>query len=418
MKVFVSYARNDLVGGELERFLEELETDLRSSLGEKAEVLFRDLNNLRLGDDWKPGLEEALKTSSILLAICSPSFFKSVPCGKEFAIFLNRLAKARSAYPRIDYRAIFPVIWTPPLEEIPANVKRFQFDHADLPKNYAENGLRPLFRMSRFRDDSLTFTSVLAKSIIQTRTNPLPPSNEIAPFDQTASAFASRVAGGHSSQIREANLVTVFMAVGRKSELEAVRSIVGSYDNEGKRWRPFMPDSSLSISAEAQGVIAGEDLESVVLPLDQALCDKITAAEERNEIVVVLADPWTLQLQPYADQLKPFDKRLSANCAFIVVWNKEDQETIQKSGELESKLREIFFNKMAVPPPGHLFSGVDSRTGFLTEFKKALTEAKIRVIQVASRHRRADHAGLQQLASQAGISVTAPAVLQNAGGQQ
>src|SRR5215211_1620340 len=49
MRVFVSYARNDLDGGELDRFLEELGRDLKATLGDKAEVLFRDLKDLRLG---------------------------------------------------------------------------------------------------------------------------------------------------------------------------------------------------------------------------------------------------------------------------------------------------------------------------------------------------------------------------------
>jgi hypothetical protein len=50
MKIFVSYARNDLEGGELEAFLVELERDLKGLTGDKAEMLFRDLKDLRLGD--------------------------------------------------------------------------------------------------------------------------------------------------------------------------------------------------------------------------------------------------------------------------------------------------------------------------------------------------------------------------------
>jgi hypothetical protein len=77
MKVFVSCARNDLKGGELEEFLKQLEIDLELTLGEKASVLLRDLRDLELGAKWKPELEEALRTSSICLAICSEFYFKS-----------------------------------------------------------------------------------------------------------------------------------------------------------------------------------------------------------------------------------------------------------------------------------------------------------------------------------------------------
>src|ERR1700730_615857 len=127
MKVFISYARNDLDGGELESFLKELDTDLKSKLGEKARVLFQDLKDFRLGDEWEPKLEEALRTSSIMLAICSPSFIPSEYCDKEFTAFLDRLTRARAATPGANYRAIFPIVWTP-APNVPANIERFQFD--------------------------------------------------------------------------------------------------------------------------------------------------------------------------------------------------------------------------------------------------------------------------------------------------
>src|SRR4051812_5018265 len=97
MKVFVSYARNDLDGGELENFLVELERDLKGLTGKKTVILFRDLKDLRLGDHWKPALEDALKTSALMLAVCSSSYFKSDYCGKEFAVFLDRLTNAPNA---------------------------------------------------------------------------------------------------------------------------------------------------------------------------------------------------------------------------------------------------------------------------------------------------------------------------------
>src|SRR5258707_168774 len=122
-----------------------------------------------------------------------------------------------------------------------------------------------------------------------------------------------------------------------------------------------MPEANDSIMLEAQRAALDEGLASEVLTLDQELCDKIDAAENSNEIVVVLADPWTLRLRKYADHLRRFDRRLSANCAFIVVWNKKDEETTQKSTELEDNLGNIFLNKMTFPPPGHLFIGVDNR---------------------------------------------------------
>ena len=424
MKVFVSYARNDLKGGELEEFLKQLEIDLEVTLGEKASVLFRDLRDLELGAQWKPELEEALRTSSICLAICSESYFKSPACGKEFAIFRDRLAEAGRQDPAAGYRAIFPIIWMPTLGAIPAaEIRHFQFDHVELPANYRD-GLRPMFRLSRLKDDALTFTTVLSASIAQALRKPLPPANARPSFDKIrvpggfSGSTTAAATGIGSDQERKTNRVRVVIAVGRKAELAAVRTIVSSYEDEGRLWRPFMPDSPLSIMAEAQGVVAREDLESIILPLDSQLCDRIDEAEKNNEIVLVLADPWTLKLSAYADQIKPFDRRLSVNSALIVVWNRNDDETNQRNAELEDALNGIFLNKMIFPPPGHLFSGVGSCAEFTAQLKGALVEAKLRVIHAASRHRRVEDARLKEQAGQAGINVAVAPVLQNVGAQQ
>lgn len=79
------------------------------------------------------------------MAVCSPNFFNSEYCGKEYAAFLDRLARAPN--PPAGGRAIFPVACVPSRKEMPAEIKRFQFDHARLPGGYAEIGLRPLFHL-------------------------------------------------------------------------------------------------------------------------------------------------------------------------------------------------------------------------------------------------------------------------------
>ncbi|MDE5446376.1 TIR domain-containing protein [Bradyrhizobium sp. CSA207] len=101
---------NDLTGGDLERFLKVLDQELKILKGWTTSVLFRDVQNLWLGQEWKPTLEEALKSSALLMPICSPSFLNSDYCGKEFAAFLNRLGRAPNP-PAGGHGAIFPVIW-------------------------------------------------------------------------------------------------------------------------------------------------------------------------------------------------------------------------------------------------------------------------------------------------------------------
>jgi FxsC-like protein len=420
MKIFVSYARNDLDGGELEAFLVELERDLKARTGDKAEMLFRDLKDLRLGDQWKPALESALKTSRLLLAICSSSFCNSEYCGKEFAVFLDRLDKASQAHVGSNFRAIFPIVWLPPSGGMPQNIKRFQFAHAQLPKTYTDDGLRPLFRLARNRDDALDFVSVLARQMADALAVPLPEAETLTPLDRMPNAFASGgAAAAQNNQpavSKKTNCVTIIVAAGQKLELEQVRAILASYDDDCRMWRPFIPESDRSIWAEAATVAGSENLGSEVLPVDDQLIKRIEKAEENNEIVLLLVDPWTLLLPHYADRIKPFDKRYSANCAMIAIWNGNDEETKRRSEDLEKVLGDVFPHKIHFVPSGHVFTGVQSRSELLFHLKQAITEAKLRIIQVTSRHRRAEQPLLQRQAAEAGIDVTAPALLRNTSG--
>jgi FxsC-like protein len=372
-----------------------------------------------LGDQWKPALESALKTSRLLLAICSSSFFNSEYCGKEFAVFLDRLDKASKAHVGSNYRAIFPIIWLPPSGQMPENIRRFQFVHSQLPKIYAAGGLRPLFRLARNRDDALDFVSVLARQMADALAAPLPEAETLSPLDQVVNAFASlgpAATQGDPAVSKKTNCARIIVVAGQKLELEKVRTILASYDDDCRMWRPFFPESDRSIWAEAATVAGGENLGSEVLPVDDQLIKRIEKAEESNEILLLLVDPWTLLLPHYADWIKPFDKRYSANCATIAIWNGNDEETKRRSPELEDALGKVFPLKIHFTPPGHSFTGVQSRNELLFHLSQAITEAKLRIIQLTSRYRRAEQPLLQKQAADAGIDVTAPPLLRNTAG--
>jgi len=150
-RIFVSYARNDLQGPELQWFFEELEKELSVELGTKDAVLFRDLAAIEIGADWADSLAEALKTSAIMVAICSQSYMNSEYCGKEFGVFVDRFeeAKKQAGAQAGSLRAIFPIIWMKPDNGIPAAISAFQYHTTRLPSSYAEHGLRQLFRLKQ-----------------------------------------------------------------------------------------------------------------------------------------------------------------------------------------------------------------------------------------------------------------------------
>lgn len=79
---FMSYARFDDGDGGLSRFQARLEDELRAQTGTEIEI-FRDGDDISLGEQWRSRLDEGLAASTFLLPIITPSFFTSAYCREE-----------------------------------------------------------------------------------------------------------------------------------------------------------------------------------------------------------------------------------------------------------------------------------------------------------------------------------------------
>src|SRR3954471_2907060 len=83
----------------------------RRGLPDTVEVGFFDQRDLKLGDQWDAKLVEALQTSNVFIAIASPAYFKSEYCGKEWALFRQRLVHAANG--ETIAPLIKPLVWIP-----------------------------------------------------------------------------------------------------------------------------------------------------------------------------------------------------------------------------------------------------------------------------------------------------------------
>jgi len=70
-------------------FERSLRQDLADRLGAQAS-LWQDVGNIRLGQDWKRGIEEAVTGSAVFLALVSPSYQTSEWCAKERKHFFGQ----------------------------------------------------------------------------------------------------------------------------------------------------------------------------------------------------------------------------------------------------------------------------------------------------------------------------------------
>jgi FxsC-like protein len=186
---FVSYANGD-DDPFVEKFFDDLAREIRSRdpAPDTEEVGFLDVESPRLGARWSPRLNHALSTCGCFVALCSPRYFVSEFCGKEWRVFEARVRQYERRHGHAA-NALLPLMWLPMREVHPAAAE-IQYRSRSLGHLYQQHGLRSLMRLKRFEDDYLLFTISLAQHIVDTaRSHPLPPPPFGLDSDHARSAF-------------------------------------------------------------------------------------------------------------------------------------------------------------------------------------------------------------------------------------
>ncbi|MEU4243732.1 TIR-like protein FxsC [Actinoplanes sp. NPDC026619] len=187
---FISYVHDS---GEDDRHVHRFYADLNHDVlmfagrrqGESAG--FCD-SSIKLGQLWSPTLIESLSTAQVLIPLMNPAYFTSAACGKEWAIFVSRLARSG----RLDSpdSSIIPLLWVP--MELPTIALPYQFKEAAFGVAYERVGLRALIREERRRDDYHAFVERLAQRVVTlSRTAPVVEAPDRPGFDDVISAFTA-----------------------------------------------------------------------------------------------------------------------------------------------------------------------------------------------------------------------------------
>jgi hypothetical protein len=187
---FLSYAHgqhDDLV----KAFFTDLSGEVREHAGRDRdyEVGFRDHHDVNM-DRWSPDLVNALQTAQTFIALCSPGYFRSASCGREWWVFAQRLALLRRD--GLPPPALIPLFWLP--TEIPAHLTDLQYSDPSFGTAYEQHGLRRLLQLGRLRDDYLEFVTAVAVRVTATAEQHTPPPLVPTPtFASAADAFAAEV---------------------------------------------------------------------------------------------------------------------------------------------------------------------------------------------------------------------------------
>jgi FxsC-like protein len=391
---FLSYARED--GEEsFARFKRDLEAAVRARTDHAPDrISFRDRTELEVGDTWLPDLSDAIRTCRVFVPVLTRRYFTKDFCGREWAAFKRRVhLAARGNTPRL----IIPVLWGSGkdaiLPGIPSAVGALQLDHEALPEQYSEEGLRFLYKISKFESEAQEVVERLADRIVAVAKDAVPHLPDADQLDQIESAWKPTTAAAalmaEQSGSGPRYVQFVFVA-GSVAEMRRVRARLDHYGALPLDWKPFAPEVSDEIALIAQQVAADQKLISTVFPVAPDVLNRIAAAERDGTLVAIVVDTWTLQVGgPYEQMLRDYDGRRFANCAVLVPWNTQDEETTRDKAQLEKRLLAILTRSKAGNDPRFFVDQINSSDQFRDDLTRTLAALRAQVATFAAVQKQA-----------------------------
>lgn len=384
---FFSYAH-----GEDRDFFDQFYEDLCREVAEltaldPAEVGFRDVSGIGLGQPWRAELVHALSECECFVPLVAPRLLASPYCGREWQVFQERL-KAAPAAPAGRPARLLPVLWRPLPHELPGVIRDSQYLHEGLGAEYARGGLLKLLKLARFKDQYAEFLSVFAGMMVDAvQSAPLPPFQGALDIDSVPDAFEPDRAPGPPSAPGPvmADHVMLVVAAGAEPELTRIRQEVSSYGASWLHWNPFPRPSAETAVVVAQSVLAGEKLSSVPLPFDDAAVARLTDVlqSERTTcggIFVILLDPWSIDVLPYGRSMRWFDQQRFLGGAVLQVWPADD-ETAAHSQDLRARVRAAIPALSATGSSTALFGVEADQEKFGRELVRIVTSIQGRILE-------------------------------------
>jgi hypothetical protein len=191
---FLSHARDDREDELVNRFFEDLSYDLRLKAGRTYddEVGFLDTDSLEVGAPWSDRLVDALSTCRVMVALCSSIYFARPGCGKEWTVFLDRMAEHMRAH-RAEPPVLLPLNWVP-IDAPPKVAGRLQNQNNRYGRPYKQFGLRYLMNVDRHKDDYQNFVFQLGNQVkALAQQYAIPPALGVGEFESIDPIFPNAV---------------------------------------------------------------------------------------------------------------------------------------------------------------------------------------------------------------------------------
>ncbi len=424
---FLSYARRNDISyttneeGQtkqlVRRFYEELAAEIvsRGNTGaatKAEEIGFFDQVGIEPGDTWSEPVAEGLRTARVMLCLYTRNYFRSRVSGQEVDVFLRRVTQyARAKRLVLQPPLLIPVLWH--REELlpsplPPAVADLQYRFDQFPRVYAEEGLEYIMRTpNKHGDDYQQFLIRFADLLVRAAEEHPMPTLPVCPPLSSARNLFEREAGAPAAEEEEAGKGPGFLhfvfVVGRRSELEGIRSRLDPYANDARLWKPYVPAADRAVALFTQRAATDAELQHDVIQFTPALLDQLAEADDTNTMVILIVDPWTLNVPLYERQMREYDKRNLVSCGVLILWNDLEQDQAATDA-LRARVKQTFRNVLTNNNM-HIRAEVSSEADFRNELAAAIVEIRRRLNERANLLRPVDTAGynaVPQLATPAG----------------
>ncbi|MFY1574607.1 TIR-like protein FxsC [Verrucosispora sp. WMMD703] len=395
---FLSYARGD-EDALVQRFYEDLSAEVRliAGLSRDERVGFVD-RMIMVGERWPQRLVEALGSCGSFLALMTPRYFQSKPCGQEWQFFAERTARFESQR-RVDTSLLKPLMWIPAQPgRIHPVARPLQYSSDSLGDLYQRLGVRQLMRLQRHSDDYRTFLFELANQIVTSvEAHPLPEHRRPIELHAVESAFHARPTADGASRLdgddsTRSMLVHFVVAATDRDEMRGVRQHLAAYGDDALQWAPYRPPMPEPLIDYAREIAADHSYQSTVVEVDK-LPRSAEQAARYNQLLVLIVDAWLTRLPQrrqalieHASVALGGDQR--AATAVLIPSSRDDPETREQWQELSRACREIFDGFTA---DDELYrSNIITHRAFEELLPQVLEVARNRVFSRGSVHRPLD----------------------------
>jgi FxsC-like protein len=341
---FLSYARGD-EDDLVRQFYNDLsvEVRVRAGLHKDAEVGFIDAR-MKAGTIWSAELADALSRCRAFVALLSPRYFLSRPCGQEWQIFTDRVARYTEEM-GTDASVLKPLLWVPlPPGKMHPVAARIQFS-SDL---LGETSVRQLMRLQRHQDTYREFVFDLAGQLVEcAEAHPIPEGHSYPDLESAPSIFHTPqpVRPESPATVVDPHTVHFVVAALTRSRGLSVRSDRHFYGDRPRDWTPFHPAVDRPLADYASSIAESHGFAARVADLEE-LPQRAELATRHNQIVVLLIDPWVTEVAEAAQVLTAYNAReireREPTTAVLIPRSLDDRETVEHWRRLSEECRRIF----------------------------------------------------------------------------